>query len=734
MPERIWRGQFNIVAGQAQEAGPYAAAITNRSVAESTADLFIALQPIRPDNDQLCSDVIQTLGRIFGRSQYSITGNLLLALGRANQHLREWNRASLTEHRNGIGASCMAIAGDEAYIAQAGPSTVFVRHNGRIERLEPLEPESLVPLGAGEDSQALSPWFHRIPLQQGDALLLVNAGLGARADVGAIEHCLALEPEEALAEVFRLARNEQDCGVVLVNILDDLSVEPDEEDDGDLLNDAIRSSRSRLGMPGTVRREDQPGNHQPLPEPPIRPKKGGSYRPPSPLGRGRLQSVTMIHPDEGKGVLRVLGTEKPRAPFSGPTHALPSADAALAAVLELPRPSIRIRSDHPGFRSAFPGLGGRRNVRPLALGGTGLLALALAVWFGLPALLNSGRSQHFQTLVHSAQTELSTAQSEADLSKRRELLNQALSNIDEARRLKPADLTVQSESTTAQDALSVMDAVFQLPDVPELANLAAAGLSSSSAVELAAGDRYYVLDIAAGKVFAASHDASVPPEVVYEDGSSIDGIHAGKAHHIAWQAPESAADSGTLLVLDAGRHLFGLSRNDLRSIPLRGVEQWRQDTAMALSGSNLYMLDAPAGLVWRYAGSATGFDNDPAPAIARQDIRDATGISVVGGVFLTGQDTRIRRFLDGQESAFKLAGIDKQPAAPQAPLYDATTSSLYISDRGNSRIVVLEGDGRFKRQLVHARLAGLRGTAVDAGQNRLVGVIGQSLVAIPLPH
>lgn len=734
MPERLWQGQFNIIAGQAKQEGPYAAAITNRSVAESSADLFVTLQPARTDTDQLCGDVVQTISRVFGRAQYSITGNLLLALGKAHQHLRDWNRSSLAEHRNSVGVSCAVIAGDDGYVAQAGDSAAFLRHNGRIERLVPQEQESRTPLGSLVEGQSLSPWFHSFKLEQGDTLLLLSGSFGARLDPSAIDGCLVLDPDEALGAVFRLARREQDCGAVLVRVLENLAIEPVEDDENVEQSLSIARRRSTTAMIDSLRSRRHDNPDLPLPEPPLKPERVGR-RPPSPLGRNGIDRGRMAHPDEGKGVLRVFGNEMPRAPFTGPIHALPTADAALAAAQDLPRPSIRVRADHPGFRNAFHGLDGRqRSIRPFVAAGVAVTAIALIAWFGLPALMNSGRTQRFQTLVQSAQTEISSAQTEADLSRRRELLNQAISNIDEARRLKPQDQAVQSQEATAQDAISVLNAVYTVPDVPVLADLAAVGLSPSSAVEVAAGDRYYVLDFAAGKVFAASRSGTGPPEVVYEDGSSIDGVNAGKAHHIAWQAPETAGDSGTLLILDAGRHLFGLSRNDLRAIPLRGVEQWRQDTAMALSGTTLYVLDAPAGLVWRYAGSASGFDNDPAPAVARQDIRDATGISVVSGIFLTGQDTRIRRFLDGQEGAFKLAGIDKEPAAPQAPLYDPATSSLYIADRGNSRIVVLEGDGRFKRQLVNARFAGLRGTAVDAGQERLVGVIGQSLVAVPLPR
>jgi len=728
--ERIWLGQFNIVAGKVQEDGPFAASVTDRTVAESTADLYITLQPTRPDTDELCSGVVETVRRIFGRAQYSVTGNLLLALGKAHQQLREWNHASLAEHRIGVGVSCMVVAGDDAYIAQSGSGVAFCRRNGSVERLVPLEEDAQLPLG---ESEVVSPWFHLVKLAQGDSVLLLSGGFGARVDDRTIARCLELEPEAALPEIFRLARDERDCGAVLIGALDDLSADdkgPGESASAPPINGGGGSVSARIPA---ARPLNRPAGTEAPPQRGTPPRPDRGYRSPSPLGRNSYQFNRALHPDEGGGVVRVLGSEKPRPPNRGPAHALSTPQEVLAVGRMQQRPDIRVRNTPPDFRSSFHGFGGRRRVTPLVFGGLGVVALALMLWFGLPALADSGRSHRFETLVRSTQTELTTAQSEADLSKRRELLNQAVSNIDEARRLRPGDPQAQSEATSVSDALTVLDAVYNLPDVPTVADLSTVGLSPSSAVEVAAGDRLYVLDVSGGKVFAVSRDASVPPEVVFEDGSDVDGVHAVKAHHIAWQPPQDPGDDGTLLILDAGRHLFGLSRNDLRAIGLRGVEQWRGDTGMAVSGESLYILDAAAGLVWRYASSPSGFDSDPAPAVARADIRDASGISVVGGIFLTGQDSRIRRFLDGQEGQFKLAGIDKPPAAPRPPLYDPKTGLMYVADRGNNRIIVLEGDGRFKRQLVHTRLAGLRGAAVDSDQDRLVGVIGQSLVAIPLP-
>lgn len=760
MPEQVWLGQFNIISGQPNEAGPYAATLAGRNAAGIRVDLFLVLQPTRPDTDGLCGEIAGAIEGAFGHTEYSVTGNLLLACGAAQQRLREWNRSSLPEHRMGLGLTLMALAGDEAYLAQAGPSTAFYRHAGRLDRLEPQEQESQRPLGLDD---SLAPWFHRLQLGVSDTILLLSGSAGERVEPRAIDHLLSLDPETALSEIYRYVRSEPNVGAVLVSVLDDLA--PAERSGDDTTGGEPR--RSSAQPPSRSTPERAPASDE-------RPRPGSAPRPdeprrrgPSPLGRNAFtfdlppemldepvlddasargmirqllagldpfRRVRAGHPDKGDGVLRVLGDEKPRPPLAPPPYALASAGAVLEGSDSVARSRVQMRAVAPGFRSPFPSLAGAGLSRSMLLGGIGVVALGAALWFGVPALANSGRTQRFTTLMRSTQTELAGAQSTQDLGKRRELLNQAMSNVDEARRLKPDDPAAASAATSVADAVTVMNAVYNVPSVPVLADLSAAGLSNSTDVEVATGDRYYVLDLAGGKVIGVPRDNASPPEVIYEAGSSSDGVQGAKASHIAWQSSTGPGDPGTLLILDEQHHLFGYSRLQLRSMPLRGAEGSKTATAMAFANASLYILDAPGGTVWKYAPSSDGgFNTDPAPAVARADIKDATGMSVVGGIFLTGQDGKIRRFVDGQENDFTMPGIDKPPAAPQAPIYDATSSSLFVADRGNSRVVQLQGDGRFERQLVNTQLGSLRGLAVDPGQKRLVGVTGQSLVAIPLP-
>jgi hypothetical protein len=745
VPDHLWQGRFNIVAGQPREDGPYATLFADRQAAGVTVSLCVVIQPTRPDTDNLCVEVQRAIDEAFGHPEYSITGNLLLACGAAHQRLRQWNRASLPQHQMGVGLTLLAIAGNEAYLAQVGPSIAFYRHTGRLDRLEPLEQEARRPLGLDD---TLAPWFHRLQLGPTDMLLLVTSNVGERVDPRAIDHLLALDPDTALPEIYRYVRAEPNVGVVLIGMLGEPQTLPEGGNAPEAAPAPVTAAKPVQRAPERVA--------EPAPEPPRR-------RPPSPLGSTRFglelppeileepplepsgsrnafqqllasldsfRRVRAEHPDSGGGVLHVLGSERPRQPVA-PPFALPSPEAVLAGADEVVRPRINVRATAPGFRAPFPVVAAASRInRRLLFGGLAAAIVLLMLVAGIPALANSGRTQRFNALLSATQSKLASAQNEPDLGKRRELLNQAMSDIDEARHLKPKDPRAQAAASSVADAVTTLDAVYQLPSVPALADLSGAGLSPSSDVEVATGDRFYVLDVASGRVIGVPRDNGSQPEVIYEAGSSVDGVQGAKAAHIAWQP----GDPGTLLILDAQRHLFGYSRLQLRTIPLRGVEQWKSATAMAFANSALYILDAQAGIVWRYAPSSDGgFSTDPAPAAARADLKDGQAISVVGGIFVVGQEGRIRRYLDNQESVFTMPGIDKLPTAPQPPLYDAGSGALFVADRGNGRIIQLQGDGRFQRQLVNAQLTGLRALAVDPGQNRLIGVIGQTLVAIPLP-
>ncbi len=171
MADGISFGQFNIFGGTVREDGPYVCVVENRAPGEARADLYVVIEPAQPGSEAVCAELLRLIASQFGRPQRSVTGNLLQCLRAAQEHLRALNKTA-TDHQTAAGASCLAVRGNVAYLAQIGPSVAYLRHDGRLRMFQPLEPEERSPLGA---TLACSPAFNRLDLARGDTVLLVTS-------------------------------------------------------------------------------------------------------------------------------------------------------------------------------------------------------------------------------------------------------------------------------------------------------------------------------------------------------------------------------------------------------------------------------------------------------------------------------------------------------------------------------------------------------------------------------
>jgi len=210
----IWVGQFGIAEGEAREETPWVGVYPADEHDEDAADVYVLVEPALPGSEEFCGEMKDAIGRFFHQSGGSLTGGLLRAMRQANDNLRDWNRRSLKEHKVAAGVTCLAVRDEEAYLAQVGPSrAVFFRH-GEAEYIAPTIPEATEALGLHD---VFWPEFHRFDLAPGDRLLLLSPGLAEAMAQPALTTALALEDgEQALPELYKLARGQQDCAALLL--------------------------------------------------------------------------------------------------------------------------------------------------------------------------------------------------------------------------------------------------------------------------------------------------------------------------------------------------------------------------------------------------------------------------------------------------------------------------------------------------------------------------------------
>ncbi|MDP2949573.1 MAG: hypothetical protein Q8P22_08565 [Chloroflexota bacterium] len=215
MVAEIWVGQFSIVGGEAREQGPWVGMFppTSRGLG---SDIYVLVEPSALGSEDFCQPLVAVIGRLFRQQRLSLTGALLASLRAAHNHLRDWNEKSLREHRVGAGASCLALRGAEAYLAQAGPALAYCRQQGQLLVLSPQEAEAAEPIGIAEE---FYPTFSCYQVAAGDVLLLATSSLASVADEEAMAALLAREPQDILPELYLRVRHLPDFAALLVAFL-----------------------------------------------------------------------------------------------------------------------------------------------------------------------------------------------------------------------------------------------------------------------------------------------------------------------------------------------------------------------------------------------------------------------------------------------------------------------------------------------------------------------------------
>lgn len=208
----LWIGQFNIVHSQVQEQGPWVGAFHGFTAGAPTR-FYVVAEPASPGGEQYCGQLVQALGSLFGQKDLSMTGNLLRALRSAHHRLREWNRTSIPEDQVGAGATCMALREELAFIAQVGPSLAYGAERGAVRRLRPRTDDACLPLGLSEEFR---PSLSRLELGVGDAVFLATSSFADLVDDDHAATLLGMPPEDALAEVYLLAKELPNFGALLV--------------------------------------------------------------------------------------------------------------------------------------------------------------------------------------------------------------------------------------------------------------------------------------------------------------------------------------------------------------------------------------------------------------------------------------------------------------------------------------------------------------------------------------
>lgn len=211
MTEPLQVGQFAIVDHEPVDRGPNAGVFHGKGPADDRAELYILAEGTTPAGEAFAGHVVSALGHAFNSLDMSLTGSLKKLFEEAERSLRDWNKKSIAQHRVSIGLTAFGRRGNQAVIAQAGPSAVFHLHDGQVTPYFTDE-EHGRPIGAGPSSAQLT----RIPFGAGDRLLLLSTAAMRVIDDDIISGILVLPAEQVLADLYHRLQDVRHLTAVLV--------------------------------------------------------------------------------------------------------------------------------------------------------------------------------------------------------------------------------------------------------------------------------------------------------------------------------------------------------------------------------------------------------------------------------------------------------------------------------------------------------------------------------------
>lgn len=202
--------QFCISQGVVRERGPSLA-----SFFEDGVYLYFVVESIPAGDGDTCRAVINAAERSFRGQRASVTRRLRQAVTEAHRELRVLNQRRLPSRRHSVAITCLAVAGNHAYLAQAGPGRAYTFSPQDWEVVVPGDddPYQATPLGGDAEPQV---WLHHYHLRPGHRLLITTSAMERVASPRDIDLLHHMEAEEIFRSLFIMAREEREFAAIYV--------------------------------------------------------------------------------------------------------------------------------------------------------------------------------------------------------------------------------------------------------------------------------------------------------------------------------------------------------------------------------------------------------------------------------------------------------------------------------------------------------------------------------------
>lgn len=160
---------------------------------------------------------------------------------------------------------------------------------------------------------------------------------------------------------------------------------------------------------------------------------------------------------------------------------------------------------------------------------------------------------------------------------------------------------------------------------------------------------------------------------------------------------------------------------------------WGNSIFYVYSG-NIYLVDKTNNQIYRFSGNGSSFGNKTewlAPGI-EADFSKVIDMSIDGSIWLLSSTGKVTRFTNGNPTSITMDGIVTPLSNPTAIYTNENLKYVYILDKSDGRVVVLDKNGKLKVQYLSDKFKETTDLIASEEEGRVILLSGSKLVYFDL--
>jgi hypothetical protein len=690
--------------------------------------------------EEMAQDLVAAIVEEYFHTSGTVTYGLRQAVLMANAYLRRSNDQITSEHRLG-GVACVAMRGREAFIAQAGGPIVYLVHGEQVQAFPDMTLEDPDAAVLGQN-QTIEVHLFRTPVQQDDTVLMLDSPLARNLTLTRIAQIVSSDPERTVSNLQTLAPD-QACTAMAIRPDPGASQarEPADQWTFTPVEPATEADKTTpLASPAPALPQEQITQDTPFVQEYDEPSETS---PPAPQRTGTRASdpIGAVVQTVGAGI-RSLGESllPDKRPHTMGRRGSPSQAAdARGGRDQHRRRAVRTRRGR-GQEARQPNWG---------------LAVALAIPIlvlifvgGYTAYRNWSSQSQYNASMEEAKLKRDLALGSAESpAVARDHWLEVLASLKAAETLQPEEPEIAQMRAQAEAELDRIDGVTRLGQIYRIYEYNLPGSTPSRVV--VAGLDVYVLDRGMGRVYHHAlnevRNALRNPnadQVLLQRGQSVEDKTIGDLVDIGWMQDGGEGQAGALAVLDRDGLLveYDPTWEQLSHQVVGGQDQWRAPLSLRTFDSNLYLLDPTANQIFKYLAEQFATDPDRWIKQSDTDLSKAVDMSIDGNIYVLHNNGQILKYYGGETAPFTVTQVPRALGSAVALYTDVeeVTQYMYVADASERRIVQLDREGTFVRQLQPAlgqeeSFRQLSGMFVDEAGAKLYFIATNTLFVTDIP-